>query len=129
MQRTQTLIAALALLAGCLPVTKAYLSLPVANTTGADLTGARLLLPLDQLLPRLSAAQPNSLAFFCGGRTPLRHALQDTDGDGAPDAVAILLDVPAGGTVLTVVAPGEPPVEGPLQGAAGAQVQWERAWR
>ncbi len=99
----------------CVPVTSAYLSVPVVPEDGREHAGIEVCVPFNKLERLMRGLDPDSLAFYAGGREPVPHQLIDEDGDGAADAALVVLDVAAdGSTRLTALSPG-PTAVGELQ--------------
>lgn len=123
-----------ATLPSCIPSTAGYLVVPLVTEDGTGAEAATVELRFAHVRERLPEFDLARFAVFAEGRTPLHHALVDTDRDGAVDALRFVVDVAAGdeGTEVILVSPGAATMaEGPAPGTPTGSVipRWDRAHR
>lgn len=124
------LLSALLATAGCMPTTSAYLSIPVETDDGQPRSAVEVHVPLQELEQRMPGLDLATLSFYGVGREPIPRRLIDRDGDGTPDAAAVVIAVLADGhTRLVAVCPAPLASSSPPMAAPDPQVRlcFERA--
>lgn len=96
-------------LAGCVPTTAAYLSIPLESEDETAREAVELRVSLAELELRMASFDPDQVAFFTVGRNAIPHRFSDEDGDGRDDVAIVVVDVAADGSSrLIVLCPGPP---------------------
>jgi len=100
-------------LAGCMPIRNASISIPIRSADGKSHERALARISISELTRRMDGFRIEQLAFYAAGRDPIGHQVVDTNQDGRPDQVALVLAVAGdGSTRILATCPG-PRAAGP----------------